>query len=177
MGLLNGETPTSIWRVEKLPHQFYFVATISGNNALVLRTTSVLVKTYLRSVLDSSSKARDASEEFFRLSSQSSSCQRCADDFKKLDYFSPSSSPETEAGGVPILDFCCGSGQFTQDSLLQDFSLARHLDFSSPSQDNAFLKFSSSRHLDDATRPVTSFFVDAHCAVFSSGQFKYSCSF
>ena len=53
--------------------------------------------------------------------------------------------------------------------------------FSCPSssfstQDNGFIKFSQSRHsvFDYATRPATSSFVDAHCAVFSSGQFNYT---
>ena len=53
--------------------------------------------------------------------------------------------------------------------------------FSCPSssfsnQDNGFITFSQSRHsvFDYATRPATSSFVDAHCAVFSSGQFNYT---
>ena len=87
---------------------------------------------------------------------------------------------------MPVLDFGCGSSQFTRDFLLQDFSPARHFDsgrseFSCSSssfspQDNTFIKFSQSRHsiFDYATHPVTSSFVDAHCAVFSSGQFNYT---
>ena len=87
---------------------------------------------------------------------------------------------------MPVLDFGCGSSQFTRDFLLQDFSPARHFDsgrseFSCSSssfspQDNTLIKFSQSRHsiFDYATRPVTSSFVDAHCAVFSSGQFNYT---
>ena len=43
-------------------------------------------------------------------------------------------------------------------------------------QDNGSITFSQSRHsvFDYATRPATSSFVDAHCAVFSSGQFNYT---
>ena len=84
------------------------------------------------------------------------------------------------------MDFGCSSRQFTRDFLLQDFSPARHFDsgltmFSCPSssfstQDNGFIKFSQSKHsvFDYATRPATSSFADAHCAVFSSGQFNYT---
>ena len=84
------------------------------------------------------------------------------------------------------MDFGCSSRQFTRDFLLQDFSPARHFDygltmFSCPSssfstQDNGFIKFSQSKHsvFDYVTRPATSSFVDAHCAVFSSGQFNYT---
>ena len=87
---------------------------------------------------------------------------------------------------MPVLDFDCSSRHFTRDLLLHDFSPARHLAsgltlFSCPSssfstQDNGFIKFSQSRHsvFDSATRPTTSSFVDAHCAVFSSGQFNYT---
>ena len=86
---------------------------------------------------------------------------------------------------MSVLDFGFSSRQFTRDFLLQDFSPARHLAsgltmFSRPSssfstQDNGF-KFSQSRRLvfDYATRPATSSCVDAHCAVFSYGQFNYT---
>ena len=79
--------------------------------------------------------------------------------------------------------FGCSHRQFTRAFLLQDFSPAIHLAsgltmFSCPSssfstQDN---RFSQSRHsvFDYATHPATSSFVDAHCAVFSSGQFNYT---
>lgn len=77
-----------------------------------------------------------------------------------------------------VLDFGCSSRQFTRDFLLQDFSPTRHLDsgltmflcpsstFSTP--DNEFIQFLQSTHsvFDYATRPATSSFVDAHCAVF-----------
>ena len=87
---------------------------------------------------------------------------------------------------MPVLDFGCSSRHLTLDFLLQDFSPARHLAsgltmFSCPSssfstQDNGFIKFSQSRHsvFDYASRPAMSSFVDAHCAVFSSGQFNYT---
>ena len=120
------------------------------------------------------------------MSFKSSGCERFTGDAKKLDSFSSPSLHGTEAGGVPVLDFGCSSRHFTRDFLLQDFSPARHLAsgltmFSCPSssfstQDNGFIKFSQSRHsvFDYATRPATSSFVDAHCAVFSSGQFNYT---
>jgi len=85
-----------------------------------------------------------------------------------------------------MLDFGCSSRHFTDNFLLQDFSPAGHLAsgltmFSCPSssfstQDNGFIKFSQSRHsvFDYATRPATSSFLNAYCAVFSSGQFNYT---
>ena len=85
-----------------------------------------------------------------------------------------------------VLDFGCSSRQFTRDILLQDFSPARHFDsgltmFSCPSssfftQDKGVIKFSQLKHsvFDYAKSPATSSFVDGHCAVFSSGQFKYT---
>ena len=118
------------------------------------------------------------------MSSHSSGCERFLGDAKKLDYFSPPRLHGPEAGGVHVLDFGCSSTPFTRDFLLQDFSPARHFDsglttvscpsssFSPP--DNEFIQFSHSRHsvFDYATRHTTISFVDAHCAVFSSGQFN-----
>ena len=75
---------------------------------------------------------------------------------QKLDYFSPPSLHGAEAGGVPVLDFGCGSSQFTRDFLLQDFSPARHFDSGRsefrvpvlvfPRKTIRLLKFSQSRH-------------------------------
>ena len=41
---------------------------------------------------------------------------------KKLDYFSPHSLHNTEAGGVPDVDLGCDSSASAGDFLLQDFS-------------------------------------------------------
>ena len=145
-----------------------------------------MVETYLRGMLDSSSKAGVTSGECFWLSFKSSGCERFTGDAKKLDSFSSPSLHGPEAGGVPILDFDCSSRHLTRNFFLQDFSPARHLAsgltmFSCPNssfsnQDNGFITFSQSRHsvFDYATRPATSSFVDAHCAVFSCGQFNYT---
>ena len=72
---------------------------------------------------------------------------------QKLDYFSPHSLHNTEAGGVPDVDLGCGSSAYARDFLLQDFSTRRsksRLLFSCPSsrfstQDNGFLEISPSR--------------------------------
>ena len=50
-----------------------------------------MVETNLRGMLDSSSTAGVASEDFFWLSSKSSGCERFTGDAKKLDCFSPPS--------------------------------------------------------------------------------------
>ena len=145
-----------------------------------------MVETYLRGMLDLSSKAGVTSGEFFWLSFKSSGCERFTGDAKKLDSFSSPSLHGPEAGDMPVLDFDCSSRHFTRDFLLQDSSPTRHFAsgltmFSCPSssfstQDNGFIKFSQPRHsvFDYATRPARSSFVDAHCAVFSSGQFNYT---
>ena len=71
---------------------------------------------------------------------------------KKLDYFSPHSLHNTEAGGVPDVDLGGGSIASARDFLLQDFSLTTRskyrLLFSCPSfftQDNRFLEISPTR--------------------------------
>ena len=86
-----------------------------------------MVETYLRGMLDLSSKAGVTSGEFFWLSFKSSGFERFTGDAKKLDSFSSPSLHGTEAGGVPVLDFGCSSRHFTRDFLLQDFFPARHL--------------------------------------------------
>ena len=71
---------------------------------------------------------------------------------KKLEYFSPHSPHNTEAGGVPDVDLGCGSSASARDFLSQDFSPTSRsksrLLFYCPSfstQDNGFLENSSSR--------------------------------
>ena len=71
---------------------------------------------------------------------------------KKLEYFSPHSPHNTEAGGVPDVDLSCGSRASARDFLSQDFSPTSRsksrLLFSCPSfstQDNGFLENSPSR--------------------------------
>ena len=71
---------------------------------------------------------------------------------KKLEYFSPHSPHNTEAGGVPDVDLGCGSSASARDFLSQDFSPTSRsksrLLFSCPSfstQDNGFLEISPSR--------------------------------
>ena len=102
---------------------------------------------------------------------------------KKLDYFSPHSLHNTEAGGVPDVDLDCGSSASSRHFLLQDLSPTTRsksrLLFSCPSfstQDNGFLEISPSRPsvFDNATPPDSSCFVNAHGVVLSSGQFNYT---
>lgn len=53
---------------------------------------------------------------------------------KKLEYFSPHSPHNTEAGGVPDVDLDCGSSASARDFLSQDFSPTSrsNLDFCFP---------------------------------------------
>ena len=145
-----------------------------------------MVETYLRGMPDSSSKAGVASEEFFWLSSKSYGCERFTGDAKKLDCFSPPSlHTEPKLGActfwilVVVLDNLLATF-YCKTFLLRDISILDWQCFRAPvlvfllkttgllSFHNRNIQFLIMQHV------LTSSFVDADCAVFSSGQFNYT---
>ena len=201
MALLHGEILFYIWRPERfkgtpyrenrrlrpLPRLFYFVAITSENNVKDHFGFIRGVRKWLRHIC-ASCWTRLRKQEPHR--ENSSDCPPNAlaakgspAPSKKLDYFSPHSLHNTEAGGVPDVDLDCGSSASARDFLLQDLSPTTRsksrLLFSCPSfstQDNGFLEISPSRPsvFDNATPPASSCFVNAHRVVLSSGQFNYT---